>query len=415
MPLGASDIPDLRLSNMTKLITKFTSAPNLYFSNRFSNQRADSDQIEWESVVGTRGMAPFKAPGAKTPQTAPRGVAAHAAKAAFMGEKMLLDEEFLNNLREPGTTNTKMNAQRKLAKELLGLRHRCDRRKEWMFVKMLTQGSFDYIEKGGMRASVTYNIPSANKVSLASGVKWGTGTPDIIGDIRDAKIALESAVDAKKFVCYTTQTVLKYMVDDSTLQALYQSSRFGKGNLFGSAGNNVIGVRTDILGEILDVDIVVLNEKYTVEAVLTAAVTGSSTTSISVTNAEDFEVGGTLRFFDISAGTYEDETITGVNEQQGTVVVGTAPTASFKAGEDVVAMTKSFMDEDICVFMPSDYKVENQDIAEWFDAPFGIPGVYDIKLDRKDEWDPEAVWIRAQRKGLPVLYFPEALYILTVE
>ena len=71
MPLGASDIPDLRLTKLTKLITKFSSAPNLKFTSRFPNQRADSDSIEWESQVGTRGLAPFKAPGAKTPQTAP--------------------------------------------------------------------------------------------------------------------------------------------------------------------------------------------------------------------------------------------------------------------------------------------------------------------------------------------------------
>ena len=136
MPLGASDIPDLRLSKLTKLIDKFSSAPNLKFVNRDSKQRADSDQIEWESQIGSRGMVPFKAPGAKTPQGAPRGLAVHAAKAAFMGEKMLFDEQFLNNLREPGTTNTKMNAKRKLAKELMQLRYRTDRRKEWMFVKM---------------------------------------------------------------------------------------------------------------------------------------------------------------------------------------------------------------------------------------------------------------------------------------
>ena len=417
MPLGASDIPDLRLSKLTKLIDKFSSAPNLKFVNRYSKQRADSDQIEWESQIGSRGMVPFKAPGAKTPQSAPRGVAAHAAKAAFMGEKMLFDEQFLNNLREPGTTNTKMNARRKLAKELLQLRYRTDRRKEWMFVKMFSKGTFSYLEKGGLKGTVTYNIPSANQVTLTTNYKWGTGTTiDILSDIRDAKEVLEAVTDASEFNVLITQKVLRYMVEDSGVRDLYQKSQFGNGDLFGKGNsNNVLGVRTDILGTILDVNIELIRERYTVEAFLTAAVTADSTTVISVTDTEDFEVGGTLRFYDVSAGTYEEETISAVGTEAGTITVDTAPSSSYKAGEDTVIMTKIFMDDDLAVFMPSSGKVENQDIADWFDAPFGVPGTYGIKLDNKPEWDPEAYWIRAQAKGLPVLYFPEAIYILKVE
>jgi len=416
MPLGASDIPDLRLSKLTKLIDKFSSAPNLKFVNRFSKQRADSDQIEWESQIGSRGMVPFKAPGAKTPQGAPRGLAAHAAKAAFMGEKMLFDEQFLNNLREPGTTNTKMNAKRKLAKELLQLRYRTDRRKEWMFVKMFSEGTFSYLEKGGLKSTVTYNIPSANKVTLTTNYKWAAGsTKDILSDIRDAKSVLEEVTDASEFTMMVTQTVLRYMVEDSGVRDLYKSSAFGRGDLFGKGNDNVLGVRTDILGTILDVNIEVIRERYTVEARLTAAVTADSTTVISVTDTEDFEVGGTLRFYDVSAGTYEDETIASIQTEAGTITVSTAPSSSYKAGEDVVSMTKIFMDDDLAVFMPTSGKVENQDIADWFDAPFGIPGTYGIKLDNNPEWDPEAYWIRAQAKGLPVLYFPEAVYILNVQ
>ena len=184
---------------------------------------------------------------------------------------------------------------------------------------------------------------------------------------------------------------------------------------FGWLALELATVRPEVLGSILDVDIVLLRERYTVEAYLTAAVTADTTTSISVTDTEDFEVGGTLRFHDISAGTYEDETISAVDAEAGTITVSAAPSTSYKAGEDMVTMTKAFMADDKVIIMPSDLQVQGQAIAEWFNAPFGIPTAYDIKLDQKPEWDPEALWIRAQRKGLPVLYFPEAVYILDVQ
>lgn len=414
MPQGASDIPDLRLSKLTKLITKFTSAPNLIFINMYGGDDAPSDKIEWESQTGSRGLAPFKAPGAKTPQTAPRGIAQHSASAAFMGEKMMLDENFLNNLRAPGTRETHMAARKKLARELRGLRYRCDRRKEWMFVKMFSVGEFNYLEKGGIKATVDYSIPTANKVTLTTNYKWGTGSSkDIIGDIRDGKVLLKTNTQENKFTAYTTQTVLRYMVEDSGVRDLLQKSQFGQGDLFGPSASNVLAVRPEVLGQLLDLSIVLYDENYVIETILTAAVTADSTTTISVVDTEDFEVGGTLRFHDVSAGTYEDETISAVNTESGTLTVSTAPSTSYKAGEDIVTMTKTFLADDLFVMMPG--SVENQPIAEWYNAPFGNDRHYGIKLDRETEWDPEAQWIRAQNKGLPVLYFPEAVYILNVE
>lgn len=414
MPQGGSDIPDLRLSKLTKLLTKFTTAPNLIFINMFGSDNAPSDKIEWESQTGSRGMAPFKAPGAKTPQTAPRGIASHSASAAFIGEKMLLDENFLNNLRRPGTREIYETTRKKLARELRGLRFRCDRRKEWMYVKMFSVGEFSYLEKGSLKVTVNYSIPTANKVTLTTNYKWGTGgSADIIGDIRDGKVQLKANTQSTRFTAYTTDTVLKYMAEDSSVTALLQKSQFGKGDLFGRDASNVLGVRPDVLGRLLDLDIVIYDESYVVETILTAVVTADSTTTISVADVEDFEVGGTLRFIDVSAGTYEEETISAVNTESGTLTVSSAPSTSYKAGEDIVTMTKTFLADDLFVMMAS--TVENQPVAEWMNAPFGNDRHYGIKLDQKEEWDPEARWIRAQNKGLPVLYFPEAVYIIDVE
>ena len=58
--------------------------------------------------------------------------------------------------------------------------------------------------------------------------------------------------------------------------------------------------------------------------------------------------------------------------------------------------------------------VDNQQIAEYKKAPFSLDRHYGVKVDRKEDWDPEGVWIRVQDKGLPILYQRDAMYVLTV-
>ena len=133
MPRGASDIPELRLVRLQKLIEMFMMSPSLILSKLWGSIPAESDTIKWEGMIGTRGMTPFVAPGAKAPSLEPPGISQHTATAAFFKEKMYLDEVFLNNLRQPGTTQTHWSAKNLLARNLKMMRNRCDRRKEWMF------------------------------------------------------------------------------------------------------------------------------------------------------------------------------------------------------------------------------------------------------------------------------------------
>ena len=415
MPVGASEIPDLRLSRINKLVTSFTSAPNLVLSKMFGTSRADSDTIKWESQVGTRGVSPFMAPGTKTPQTEPLGVASHSAVAAFWGEKMFMDEHFLNNLRKMGTESTYLTSQQRLAGELQRIRYRIDRRKEWMFAKMLSVGSFDYLEKGGNKLAVSYDIPTDHNVTLGTNYKWGTGnSADILSDIRDAKIKIKDDTDMNVNFCITTQTVLRYMVENSAILELFQADHFNKTGVLGSDASNQLGIRPQVIGQLLDIpNFMVYDERFTAKAWLTANVTASSTTVISVTNVEDFEVGGTLRFNDTSAGTWEDETISAIGVEAGTVTVSSAPSTSYKAGEDTVTMTKTFIPNDVIVFGTT--SVDGQAIAEFMEAPFGNARHYGPTATVWEETDPEGVYIRVQNKGLPILTFPESLYILNVE
>jgi len=359
-------------------------------------------------------MTPFVPPGAPAPVTAPFGVAAHSAEAAFFKEKMYFDEEFLNNLRKEGTESEYLSAQARLARELASLVNRSNRRKEWMFSKMLFTGSFNYSEMTGTKIAVDYDLPSAHSVTLGAAYKWSDGTSrDIIGNIIDGKKQIKDDCGGVVNFALCNSTVLKYLARDPELLTLLQKSAFGSGDLFKGQKNKLIGVNPKVLGSLLDIDnLVIYDEQYEVRAYLTAVVTADSTTTISVDNPADFLAAETLRFNDVSAGTFEDETISSVDIEAGTVTVSTAPGTSYKAGEDFVSQVSYFIPDTKFTMMASN--VDNQQVAEYKEAPFGLNRNYGIKTDRHEEWDPEGIFIRVQDKGLPILYQRDATYILTV-
>lgn len=407
MPQGLSNIPDLRLTVLQKLIERFMTPPNLLLMNLFGQETWPSDNIEWESQVGNRGMTPFVAPGAPAPMTAPVGVAKHSAMAAFWKEKIYYDEAFLNNLRKEGTTDTYLSAQRRLARDMQMLRGRCDRRKEWMFAKMLTAGSFTYKVMSETYQYVNYDVPAAQIVTLAADRKWDTGNSrNILEDVMDAKLALQNSCGAKIDYALFTSEILKLMIMDTGIQTLLTKHNYGQGDLFSNP------VR--VLGSLLDIpNMVLYDEQFQLRYWLTAAVTGSSTTNIYLDDTADIEVGDTLRFNDTSARTWEEETVSALVPESGYVTISTAPTASFKAGEDFVTVTKKFIPTtQFCMFAST---VEGQKIAEFANAPFGVDRKFGMQVDDHEEWDPSGIFIRVQNKGLPVLYQSDGIYVLTVK
>jgi hypothetical protein len=283
-----------------------------------------------------------------------------------------------------------------------------------MFAKMLFDGSFAYDVRTGVKIAVDYDLPSANDVTLATAYKWQNGTSrDIMGDIIDGKKQVSEACGGVVDFALCNSTVLRFIAADPTLQTLLQKSAYGDGDLFKGNKNKIVGVNPKVLGSLLDIaNLVIYDEQYEVRAYLTAVVTGASTVVISVEDPADFKAGETLRFHDVSAGTYEDEAIASIDIEAGTVTVSTAPTASFRAGEDYVTQTSYFIPDDKFVMFAS--KVDGQPIAEYKQAPFGLNRNYGMKTDRHVEWDPEGIWIRTQDKGLPILYQRDAVYALDV-
>uniref|UniRef100_A0A6M3ISS3 Putative capsid protein n=1 Tax=viral metagenome TaxID=1070528 RepID=A0A6M3ISS3_9ZZZZ len=414
MPRGLGDIASLRLEVLQDFVTTWMSPPELMLHTLFPSSNSPSSTILWESKEGGRGMSPFKPPGAPTQITSPFGIAEHSAEAAFWGDKMFFDEEFLNNLRKPGQPDVYMPAQQRLAEELGDLTNRAYRRKEWMFSKMLFSGSFTYQVKQGVYHYVDYGIRDDHIVTLGSDYKWENGTKrDIWGDITTAKRKVKTACGGTIDWAACNSTVLEYLAKDPTMLTLLQKSTFGDGDLFKGTINKLVGVNPRVIASLLDIpNLLIYDEQYEVRSYLTAVVTADSTVTIYVEDASDYEIGGTLRFVDVSAGTYEEETISAVSEQSGTVTVSTAPSTSYKATADYVTMIKYFIPDDKFVMFAS--RVDGKPIAEYKAAPFGLDRNYGLKPDRWEDKDPDGVYIRVEDKGLPILKQRDGIYILDV-
>lgn len=413
MPYAPVDIPELRLEVLTKFITKFTAPPELMITPMVGTSSSESKTITWESVRGSRGLAPFIAPGSPSPIIAPSGIAKHSAEAAFMSEKIPFGEEFLNNMRKEGTVQQYKVAKEFLAREYANLVNRARRRKEWMIVKMYCDGGFTYSEQGGTKLSVDYQLPAENQIVLTADDRWGESAADILGNIMDVKAVVKTANNGQIDFMLMNTTCLKLLAADTNISALLRKDAYGDGTLYKGNVNNLVGVNPNILAGLLDIPkIIVYDEAFEVRSYLTGGVTGGATTVIPVDNPSDYEVGGTLRFMDVSAGTYEDEIIGSVQIEAGTVTVNAAPSVSFKAGEDYVMMTKMFVPDNKIAFVTN--SVEGEAIAEWKNAPFGIPRGYGLTPKSWLDTDPDVAWVRVQDKGLPVLYHRDAIVQLQV-
>jgi hypothetical protein len=407
MPIGINDISALRLTVLNKLVTKYLVPPNLVLKNMFRSVNYESDNIEWESQIGSRGLTPFAAEDAESPAAAVPGVGENSAHAAFWKERTFFGSSFLNNIREPGTDRRYQRAARTLGNQVRNLSNRSNRREEWMLAQMLCNDGFTYKDKNGVYITLDYGIPDDNKVSLGADYKWDAGTKrNIAENIFDAKLAVSNANAGVLSDAIFTSEVLKYMIFDDTIQTLLQKSSYGQGDLFANP--------TNVIGNLIGIaNMHLYDEAYQIRAWLTTALAaGAGPHTVYVDSTVDFEVGGTLTCLDTSAKTTETLTITAVNTNAGTLTATGTLASAYKATEDYVYMTRKFVPTDKFIMWAN--SVDGEPIAEFMKAPHELARKWGQQIDRWEKRDPDGIFVRVEDKGLPVLYHEDAVYQLTV-
>ena len=374
----------------------------------FKSVNYESDTIEWESQIGSRGLTPFAGEDAEAPQAAVPGTGQNKAAAAYWKERTFFGSSFLNNIRQAGTDRKYMKAARTLANQTRNLSNRSYRREEWMLAQMLCNDGFDYKDKNEKYVVIDYNIPDDNKVTLAADYKWDTGTSrNIVQDIFDGKLVVSNANAGVLNNAICTTEVLKLMIFDSTIQTLLQSSSFGDGDLF----KNPTGVIAALIGI---GKLHLYDEAYQIRAWLTTALSaGAGPHTVYVDSTTDFEVGGTLTTYDVSARTTETLTITALDNDAGTITATGTLASAYKATEDYVYMTRKFIPTDKFVMWAD--TVDGEPLAEVMKAPHMLSRKWGQQVDRWEKKDPDGVFVRVSDKGLPVLYHEDGIYQLTVK
>lgn len=406
---GSQGIPALHLTTLNKLISKMDKAPNNFFTSLFKTSQYPSDTIEWEIEYASGGMTPFVAPGSVAPSVGIDGVSKGSAKAAYWKEKMFFDEEFLNNLREPGRPATYQTAQRHLAKGLRKLRFRCERRREWMMAKAFTTGAISYLMTGGTKIAVSYGIPDRHLITLDEDRRWDGGSArNPLEDIFDAKKSLQDDAGVTPIYSICNSNTIKTLMFDANIQALLKKSAFGEGDLFANPAK--------VVGELLGVGVLrVYDEMFEIQG----WVTNITSLTFTVDDASDFEVGGTARVVIMNKyNTWYDYLIASVDKVNSTVTVTKIresdpnPDSVARAGRDKIVMRRKFID-DHTFSMFSDV-ADGEKVAEFMESPFGLSRTWGMFVDTKEEWDPDGIWIRVQNKGLPVIYNPDTSITLVV-
>jgi hypothetical protein len=415
MPKGQV-IPELQLSVLNKFIEKTPTPPSMVLSNMFPTNNAPSDSLEWESRYGSAEMIPFVARGSRGPSIGLDGVGKHSAKAAYFTQTAFLGEEFLNNLRQPGTREQKMSGQTEIARLMNRLLYANDRRREWMYSKMLFDGSMSYTIKASSAtptfASVSWGIPTSHQVTLGATARWygssgEVADRDVFGDMFNLRNRLMDSLETEllDLNVFLNGRLIQSLIKDSGIRDLAQTQNISEAQLV----NNAPGALAQILGV---GSIVPYNASYTITSHLAQAYT--SGTTIYVVDPTDFVVGGEVYItstVDRAAG--PRATITAVDTATGAITINTDLTgATGVPFKSQLAMRQWFLDpRKVVAVVPS---VDGQPIAELMQAPYGNDGGYGKRMRTKMEEYPDGIHLISEDLCMPVCYFPAAVYQLTV-
>jgi hypothetical protein len=277
-------------------------------------------------------------------------------------------------------------------------------------VLLFPNHAFSYQIKGGAKFTVNYNVPAQNTVALTGTDVWWTGTAKgatatPIRDVYDMRDLYVDEIGKEPEYTIITSNILKLWLFDETLQGLLKKSAFGDGDLFARPAQ--------VLGALMGLaNLIIYDEHFDVSSWTTGAISGGSSTTVTVEEITDF-VAGPCRIYDMTQMfAYEDAEITGVNYATNTLTFADEPTNSYLAGNARISLRKKFAKDDELMFFSK--SIEGQTIAEFMEAPFGLNRNWGMFGDSETEWDPDGLWLRIQNKGLPVMYWPNAVMRLKV-
>ena len=244
---------------------------NLFFQDA---QPHETEFVDIDIKVGSQKLAPFVKPGSEGRVVARKGSKSVAYKAPIIKPKRATEAETLL-ARALGAgihdANSLMaRASETLGRDLAEMQDMIDRRKEWMAIRSIVDGSVTmkgYTDAGTttevVEDVIDFSQPAANNITLTAGNKFGETDVSIVQYFRDWKRLVLLATGKRANVIVVGSAVADAMLADAEVKALMDNRRLdlmnidpdelGLGiNVFGYIGGGVDAVVYEYVGQYVD-------------------------------------------------------------------------------------------------------------------------------------------------------------------
>jgi len=201
-------VPDISLLEplvLLGVVEKLPAAQNMILLNSTPKRQVPTQTFSWDIIRGSRMMAKPNVPNSEAHIVGRLGREQASASLLYVREKKVFEPTTLMWLREVGTVNGKVNAEREVVRELQDLNSRIDAFVEYTLWKAV--GGNLVLDFPDVQASIDYKFPADHRVD--AGTPWATATPtEIIEDVQAWRklILNHGRVNANK--AYATQATI---------------------------------------------------------------------------------------------------------------------------------------------------------------------------------------------------------------
>lgn len=247
----------------------------------------EGPKIEWDIKKPLGGMTQAVARGAESPLVHRRGVGQVSFEPGHFREKTVLGESDVTTLRKLGTLDQRATAAELISDILIDLNTRLETRIEWLRWQPIVNGSVT-INSNKVQYAVNYSMPTHMRVT-ASPLWSSTATADPLADIQ-TWIRLARGTGGKPARFWFNSKVQLYLFQNARILSLVDRVMSG-----GNAGL----MSQDILGRIFNMylgpyEMNMYDAGYNVVTWLTATLTGSGQTTMTVNDITGFANGDTV-------------------------------------------------------------------------------------------------------------------------
>jgi len=223
----------LRHQVMTELVRKFEVDYALGQNYFRGGVPTPTNEYTFDIQEMSRDLAKFRDPNAEAGMVPLMTRKKTSVQLPTIREKKIVKGTTMNWLRRPGTEHQQYGAQL-LADELSELNQRLEQRKEWWRWQLLTGGdasgyyNISWDDEAGVTVTGTYDFgfdKTGHFYTVVSGQDWSTtSVTNIASDIITGKKKIAQDTGRMPTRAVTTETVSKYMIQNTSVQALLGDS-----------------------------------------------------------------------------------------------------------------------------------------------------------------------------------------------